>query len=163
MAGQFKSNRHSLSQYHNIVYNFEIIFNPAAWKNKTRVMTSLQTIKRQIEKDGRGFIALSKIPALKVHVQFTGRLQNEELLWDATIQTLADYHNEHFPHPNDREERAKYVNSFIEVQTPQNHVAPLTVVLPVPMIDEPAIKKTIVMIRCYKRLRVGRHDFGSTH
>jgi len=34
------------------------------------------------------------------------------------------------------------------------------VVLDIPRIDEPAILRTIIMIRNYKRLYPGRHEFG---
>jgi hypothetical protein len=38
----------------------------------------------------------------------------------------------------------------------------LTVGLNLTAIDEPTIKKTLIMIRNFKRLKLGRHEWGET-
>ena len=43
------------------------------------------------------------------------------------------------------------------------HTAKLNVGLDLKTIDEAVINKTIIMIRNYKRLRIGRNEFGSMH
>jgi hypothetical protein len=117
-------------------------------------------MRQRLTRTKDGYFLLSPEPALKVHAEFLGRLQNKDVVWDAIIQTLADYHNEHFTGESKDQDRAKLVRSFIDVQPPEDNIAKIHVVLAVPMIDAPTIKKTIIMIRCYKRLRIGRHDFG---
>ena len=108
---------------------------------------------------GDSHLIFGRVPALAVEVQFSGKLQREEVLWNARIQTLASYHQE-FLTGASMQEREKHLYSFFEVAEPQKQVARLHVVLAVPMTDEPTIKKTMVMIRCYKRLQPGKHFFG---
>ncbi|KPJ95044.1 MAG: hypothetical protein AMJ53_03695 [Gammaproteobacteria bacterium SG8_11] len=121
-------------------------------------MEIVESFKRELTKSGMSFLALSPLPALKAHVQFIGKLNEQEVLWDATIQTLASYLAENpqaIP-----SKKTLDVRSFMQVEPPENGVSLLKVVLAVPLIDEPTIKKTIIMIRCYKRLKVGYHEFG---
>lgn len=122
-------------------------------------MRDLQSIKRELANSGRNFLLLSAIPALRVHIQFVGSLEDKEVLWDATVQTLASYLSEPSKPQHNRKD-AENLRSFMRIEKPQNKVSKIHIVLAVPMIDEPTIKKTIIMIRCYKRLKVGYHDFG---
>ncbi len=48
---------------------------------------------------------------------------------------------------------------FIEIADSGGQVYPLRVGLDLDIIDEPAIRKTIIMIRNYKRLAIGRLEF----
>jgi hypothetical protein len=111
-----------------------------------------------LTKSGKNFLALTPLPALKVHIKFIGKLQDQEVLWDTTIQTLASYLAEN--PPAKAAPKTVEVRSFMHVAPPQDGVSALNVVLAVPLIDESTIKKTIIMIRCYKRLKVGYHEFG---
>ncbi|WP_455210822.1 hypothetical protein [Kaarinaea lacus] len=121
-------------------------------------MEDLPSIKRQLTKSGKNFLVLTPTPALKVHIQFIGKLQEQEVLWDATVQTLASHLAENPPAKTSK--NSLEARSFMQVEPAQDGVAALKVVLAVPLIDEPTIKKTIIMIRCYKRLKVGHHEFG---
>jgi hypothetical protein len=121
-------------------------------------METIAVFKQQLAKTGKNYLALSPIPALKVQLQFTGKLNEQEVLWDATLQTLASYLAEN---PQAKPSGKTFeAHSFMQVEPPQDNVSALKVVLAVPLIDEPTINKTIIMIRCYKRLKVGYHEFG---
>lgn len=121
-------------------------------------METIAVFKQQLAKTGKNYLALSPIPALKVQLRFTGKLNEQEVLWDATLQTLASYLAENpQAKPSGKTFKAR---SFMQVEPPQDNVSALKVVLAVPLIDEPTINKTIIMIRCYKRLKVGYHEFG---
>lgn len=120
-------------------------------------MEDLPSLKLELAKSGKNFLALSPIPALKVQIKFIGKLQERDVLWDATIQTLASYLAEN---PPGKTVKNLDVRSFMQVEPPKDDISKLKVVLAVPLIDEPTIKKTIIMIRCYKRLKVGYHEFG---
>lgn len=120
---------------------------------------TLNRFKKSCAKSGQTYIISGKAPALRVKLQFTGKLNSEEVLWDAEFQTLASYHNEQLAGQSEKQ-RAREVYSFLEIQEPSKQVAKLHVVLATPLIDEPTIKKTIIMIRCYKRLKIGKHVFG---
>ena len=121
-------------------------------------MEAITNFKQRLTKSGKNFLALSPVPALKVHLQFTGSLDQQEVVWDTTIQTLASHLAEH---PHEKPSKQSFeVRSFMQVGPPQNGISALKIVLAVPLIDEPTIKKTIIMVRCYKRLKVGYHEFG---
>ncbi len=121
-------------------------------------MDKVVSLKHELAKRGGNYIALSTVPALKVHIQFLGKLDDVEVLWDATVQTLASYLSENPPAKSAK--KIPQVRSFMKVEQPREGVSQLTVVLAVPLIDEPTLQKTIIMIRCYKRLKVGYHEFG---
>jgi hypothetical protein len=123
-----------------------------------RAMQNLSAFKREVAKSGKNFLALSPIPALTVHIKFTGKLNELDVVWDATIQTLAAHLAENPPAAPLTKSSA--LSSFMQVEPPHDGVSVLKVVLAVPLIDEATIKKTIIMIRCYKRLQVGYHEFG---
>lgn len=86
---------------------------------------------------------------------FDGPFEGETITWNARLVTL---------------ERANQLDlggsgppfrrPFIDIDdsTPSGHR--LTVALDIPRIDEPTVLRTIIMIRQYKRLRRGRHEFG---
>ena len=122
-------------------------------------MEQIERIKQQISESGSNYIALSAVPALKIHVYFSGKLADKEVMWDATIQTLASYHTEELKNVPAKE-RSAFIHSFMQIEPPEAGLCKIHIVLGVPIIDEPTIKKTIIMIRCYKRLKVGYHEFG---
>lgn len=76
------------------------------------------------------------------------------MLWDATLLALI--------HPSNLCDRStsQAPRQFIDIgeMTPRGRA--LTVGLCVPDIDEAVIRRTVIMIRQYKRLRHGRHEFG---
>ena len=129
---------------------------------------TVDSFKRQFADSGQNFQALSPIPALKVHIRFLGKLEDTEVLWDATIQTLASHLQESEllskpekkARPHKSIQQSDKLSAFMQILAPHYGVSQIMVVLPVPMIDEPTIRKTIIMIRCYKRLKVGYHEFG---
>lgn len=72
--------------------------------------------------------------------------------------TLKHYCREH--NSNNGPESPNQQRQFIEISTEQKQSVPLTIGLDLPTINEPTILKTIIMIRNYKRLILGRHEFG---
>lgn len=95
-------------------------------------------------------------PALPGRVRFTfaGRFENQDLHWDATLLALA-------PDP-DSGGAAGYrvVRQFIDIGELTSHGRAIVIGLGVPTIDEAVIQRTIIMVRQYKRLHPGRHEFG---
>jgi len=85
------------------------------------------------------------------------RFQNQEIVWDATLLTLAHYHAE-----QPVSAQPMWCTAFLEIggETARGHA--IRVALDIPRIDEPAILRTIIMIRNYKRLHPGRHEFGES-
>lgn len=86
---------------------------------------------------------LSEPGGPQVRLRFTGPFEGRTVTWDATFRR-ADEHQ-----PN-----------AIEIGPEGPDGFPLTVTLALPCFDRPAIRKTVIMIRQYKRLHYGRHEFG---
>jgi len=109
--------------------------------------------EQQLASRQQQFELLSPLGELDCHVRFTGTFQGELILWDAYLQTLSYYVRNHaLVHESARQ--------FIEVgeDSPQGRI--IRVGLNVPIIDEPVILKSIIMLRQYKLLAPGRHEYG---
>jgi hypothetical protein len=86
------------------------------------------------------------------------RFQNQEIVWDTTLITLAHYHAEQ---PKSAQPTVR--TGFLEIGGETAHGRAIRVALDIPVIDEAAILRTIIMLRNYKRLHPGRHEFGIPH
>ena len=73
--------------------------------------------------------------------EFIGRFDQAPVVWEARLLALG---------AGEREQ-------FIEIGPARGERRALTVGLALERIDPPAILKTVIMIRNYKRLRAGRH------
>ena len=88
----------------------------------------------------------------RARIRFRGTLQGNPVEWEATIQTLRDHVR---GNPGWKRPR-----NFIEVGGETEGRRQLHVCLDVARIDHPTLLKTIHMIRHYKRLAPGRHEYG---
>ncbi|GAB4299656.1 MAG: hypothetical protein Kow0096_19180 [Thiohalomonadaceae bacterium] len=90
--------------------------------------------------------ALIPLGGPELQLRFRGPFEGREIVWDARFVT--------------RRHSGEACNSItIGDEGPQGRR--LTVVLDVAAFDAPAVHKTIIMVRQYKRLRRGRHEFGN--
>lgn len=108
---------------------------------------------RQLQ--GIEFSLLAAPTAQQAHFVFTGRFQDRDVIWNTTLLTLAHYHHDQPPVAHAVERLP-----FLEIGAQSATGRALRVALDIEQIDEPAILRTIIMIRQYKRLREGRHEFG---
>lgn len=103
-----------------------------------------------------------RFSAAHVQLQFNGTLNNQAVVWQAHIRTLHDYClNETAISQRHATQKIIRVQaqSFIDI-TVHNNTHSLFVALNLPVIDDAAILRTIIMIRQYKRLTPGRHHYG---
>jgi len=107
------------------------------------------------EFQGLSYSLLAAPGAEQARFVFSGNFQGEPIIWDATLLTLARYHA-------DEPETGQSVvrSAFMEIGGKTAHGRAIRVVLDIPLIDEVAILRTIIMVRNYKRLHSGRHEFG---
>ena len=95
-----------------------------------------------------------------VHIRFTGPFQGRRITWDTSITTLEHEfgvrHRSRQPHISPR------LRQFIDVGPADGDIRTLRIGLNVGRIDEPVIRKTIIMIRQYKLLHEGYHEYGET-
>lgn len=88
---------------------------------------------------------------------FTGPFEGREVVWRCEFVTLDTelrrLESGHAP-------ASQGLRNFIEISEPVAEGVPLRVGLALPRIDAAAIEKMILMIRLYKNLRRGRHEYG---
>lgn len=122
----------------------------------------IDAFKTQLQKQGADYICNTSLPATVASVSFIGPFQGQLVMWSmtlATLEQLRSIDSKKFPEIN-----ADLINRpFIEIIRGQGGGLLLNVGLNLAVIDEPVIKKTIIMIRNYKRLSIGRIEFGSMH
>lgn len=101
--------------------------------------------------------ALSPINQPQVHIRFAGVFEGNAVIWDARLHTLRHEYEQSLLQQTPAPETLR---QYIHIHAAQGELLPITVALNVPLFDEPAILKTLIMIHNYKRLRFGRHEFG---
>lgn len=92
------------------------------------------------------FVAYEALETSRACIGFLGPFLNATVLWNATLVAL----------PRDPE-----VKQYIDVSpTTREDIYNICIGLKVAGIDEPTVLKAITMVRHYKRLGIGRHEFG---
>jgi len=112
----------------------------------------LNEFRRVLKIQEKPFLLHTILPSDKVYIEFEGVLDNEPVVWHACIRTMQEYASHHTT-PADP---MQFIN--IEVL---NGVHKLEVGLNISQIDQSAVERTIIMVRKYKRLRLGRHEYGA--
>jgi hypothetical protein len=97
---------------------------------------------------GQDYILAGALHEQRAHVRFTGPFHGQTVVWDCEFVTLVG---------------SGGARNFISVAEPGPHGVPLRVGLDIARIDRPAIEKMIIMIRNYRHLHYGRHEYGEPH
>ncbi len=95
---------------------------------------------------------LQPIGGSSLRLRFKGPFEGKVITWDATFTTLRHWCMEH---PSPLPQR-----NFIDIGPNTPDGLNLIVGLDVPCIDMPTVRKVMMMVRQYKRLARGRHEFG---
>lgn len=95
---------------------------------------------------GADFCADTELGGARAQLRFIGCFQGEEVVWNAELIALAA--------------QDPAATQFLDIDTPTPHGIPIRIGLGVPCIDRPTVMKTIIMVRNYKLLHPGRHEFG---
>jgi hypothetical protein len=91
------------------------------------------------------------LPASNVSVTFQGLFAGKTVTWEMQFATLAHWRK---AYPD-----TAYRCPFIEIFPSKSDVFHVSVGLDLQVIDEPAIRKAIIMLRNYKRLALGKKEF----
>ena len=89
---------------------------------------------------------LTPLGGAQARIRFHGPFLGRQVTWEATLIALPQ---DGPPRPN-----------FIEIPDGDFDPHPIRIGLNVAAIDHPTVLKTIIMVRNYKRLGVGRHEYG---
>ena len=114
-----------------------------------------------LEQTGKAFLLTDDSNEQCAHVRFTGTFEEKPVVWDCEFVTLVSQFNK----KNGRtgEEAMLALRCFIEIGAPALYGVPIRIGLHVPRIDAAEIRKMIIMVRNYKRLRRGRYEFGESY
>ena len=87
------------------------------------------------------------------HIEFTGDFKGETVTWDTNFFTLKGFL---------AEENSKDTNlkQFIDITPVRTGFMKLIVVLKINEVNNPNIQKMMIMIKQYKELSIGRHEYG---
>ncbi|MFW2372181.1 MAG: hypothetical protein ACN4GM_03605 [Gammaproteobacteria bacterium] len=96
-----------------------------------------------------------------VRLAFKSEFEGREVMWNARIRTLYACHLQltAAATANKQDKQAQKLCQFIDIRFCDG-VYLLDIGLNLAQIDKPAIKRAIIMIRKYKRLHLGRHEYG---
>jgi len=120
--------------------------------NKTlNISLSVDELENELCAQGQSVLVFGKLPAAKVYVQFTGNFAGKAIVWNACISTINEYAKRH--------EVADDPKQVIDIQL-EKECYLIDIALNIEHINRAAIERTIIMIRKYKRLRIGRHEYG---
>ena len=118
----------------------------------------IDAFKQQLDSTAQDFEPLSPLNAGYVHFRFIGDFLGESIIWDAHLYTLAYYVYE----VANLSQTDASIRQFIHVGDEGKTGHKIEIGLNLSSIDEPAITKTMIMLRQYKRLTNGRHQYGET-
>jgi hypothetical protein len=124
------------------------------------MLNSVAELKQKLQQSGKSYINLDTLGGPMVRIQFLGTFQGREVAWNATLETLSHRYLTWLREQQNHSEKSQQIQQFIDVGRETKNGIELTVALPVDIINEPAVLKTIVMIRNYRRLKQGRYAFG---
>ena len=104
--------------------------------------------------------ALSPLGRQTVHLQFNGRFQGHQVLWDTHLITLSEYYRQAISAGKIAKDEPVTLSQFIDIEEKKPDEMTLKIGIDVPIIDKPTVFKSMIMIHNYKRLRLGRHEYG---
>ncbi|MGB5259961.1 MAG: hypothetical protein WBO34_05490 [Gammaproteobacteria bacterium] len=122
-----------------------------------RASSAMESFRDTLEQGGTGFIYTAPARDDCVHIRFIGNFADRPVIWDATIMTLEYWHT-----TGGHDQHFHRDSQFIEIDAGAGDLRTIRIGLQLERIDEQAILKTLIMIRKYKRLHIGRHEFSYT-
>lgn len=87
------------------------------------------------------------------HIQFEGHFQGEIVTWDTHFFTLNGYIAQ-------QRDNNKIQKQFIDIKPIDSNNLKLTIALKIAEINHQTIQKMMIMIKHYKNLSLGRHEYG---
>jgi hypothetical protein len=87
--------------------------------------------------------------------QFTGSLLGRDVTWQCELVTLARHA---------RDTRQSACRQYLDIRpTSRSDEFVIRIGLMLPVIDAAAVARSIIMVRKYRRLAPGRHEYGAMH
>lgn len=87
------------------------------------------------------------------HIQFEGPFQGKTVTWDTHFFTLNSYVAQ-------QSNKIDTQKQFIDIEPVEANIMKLTIALKIPDVNHQHIQKMMIMIKQYKNLSIGRHEYG---
>ena len=87
------------------------------------------------------------------HFRFKADFQGKTVIWNTNFYTVEGFRAE-------KNIENTILKQFIDIEPSTPDVMNLTVVLKLNEVNKPNILKMIIMIKQYKNLSIGRHEYG---
>jgi hypothetical protein len=114
------------------------------------IQPDLHMLREQLATAAEHFVVDAQPSDQCWHVRFEGRFEEQPVVWYAQIETLA-----HFAQRSGSQRVRQFIDIQLEAERHQVQIG-----LNLPRIDNAGVMRTIIMIRKYKRLHAGRHEYG---
>ena len=115
----------------------------------------LTEVQRQFD-----YTALSPLGGQTAHIRFAGHFLGHQVIWDTHLITLQEIYRQGIATGTFAADEQISLLQFIEIEKTGPTEMRLKIGIDVPTIDAPAVFKSMIMIHNYKRLRIGRHEYG---
>lgn len=112
---------------------------------------------RYLDGIGQDYLLVDQVDDQHARLRFCGPFLGQKVIWDCEFVTLSAVQASR---SQCAAAVASVLRNFIDVGAPGPRGVPLRVGLAVAYIDQPAIEKMVIMIRNYKHLHAGRHEYG---
>lgn len=117
---------------------------------------TIDDFKHELSVLNVNFAQLSPFNQDYQHIRFIGPFAGQDIVWDAHIYSLSYFvYSLNKPLPG-----CGNVRAFLDVGKENELGRKIEIGLHLPYLDVPSLKKTIIMVRQYKLLALGRYEFG---
>jgi len=117
-----------------------------------KYISEIDKLREILVNEEKEYRLLSELPAGRAYVQFEGRFMGKDVVWNMCLFTMDEYALSHKVTDDPQQ--------FIDIKN-ENDTYSIDIGLNIRQIDLAAIERTIIMVRKYKRLRIGRHEYGA--
>lgn len=138
------------------ILHYDYSPNLLKFQSPGETIVDIDSFKQKLANSDHDFECLTPLNGGYVQFRFVDEFMGESIIWDAHLYTLAYYLYEVV----NLSQSDASVHPFIHVGDMDKTMRKIEVCLNLPFIEAPAIVKTMVMIRQYKRLVIGRHEYG---
>lgn len=126
-----------------------------------KILSRVEIFKIQLQELDVDYICATPLPDSAAFISFLGPFQGALVQWNMTLSTLA--HHQKTELSLTSESRPVLIaRPFIEIKQENLGVFEVKVVLDLKIIDATVIRKSIIMMRNYKRLKIGKIEFGNS-
>lgn len=102
------------------------------------------------------YTLIKQVNPQHAHLTFNGQFRGKPVTWNTHLFTIAEYARLNNPATN----TARQFIKIEKAKSLDSSTMDLEVALNVTEVDPPTIQKMMIMIRQYKKLSTGRHEYG---